>query len=249
MRRRNKPKVVWIPSTNNNSADTALGSTWQLFTVPILAATTGGPASVSEIPLVLDGPQSNPLDPTSTLSDIEESGYRLRRIVGQIFVFMAQTTINNENLYGVTAGLMVRRMGSGGGGGSLAAAVGTQEIDPDFINNSMDPWVWRRSWILSDGPIPTTAATGLTNGYFDQRSGKGPSTNYGYNSGSLRDGPFIDQKTARIVGPEERLFLDVAAQPLIIAGTALDTSVVIFTNLRVLGSMRQNIGNRRNASR
>lgn len=248
VRRRSKPKVVWIPSTNTNSIDTANQSTWQFFSLPITNPVSAGPSFVTEIPLVLDGPQSNPLDATSSLADIEGSGYRLRRIVGQIFVTMAQTNDDQtEQIYGVTAALMVRRMSSGGGGGSTGAALSQQEIDPDFINNSMDPWIWRRSWLLSNGPLPVTPGDPLTNGTFQGIFNAGPHDNFGRQGGSLREGPFVDAKTARIVGPEERLYLDVSAQPIV--GNDDDTAVICITNLRVLGSMRTNIGNRRNASR
>lgn len=248
MRRKNRPRVVWIPNTPENSVDSAGASTWSILSLAITAATGGGPSFTAELPLVLDGSQSSANTAGNTLADIESSGYRLRRVVGQVFVFMAQSgQVDTEQLYGVSVGLMVRRTGNTGGG-SFAAGSTTAAISPDDIDNSMDPWIFKRSWILSDGPISTSLSGGLSNGYFDTRSGRGPTTNYGQNASSLRDGPFIDQKTARIVGPEERLFLDVSATPLIISGTTT-TSVVLFTNLRVLGSMRQNIGNRRNASR
>lgn len=250
MRRRNKPRVCWLPPTAEFSVDDAGIQTWGTFSFPI-TATTGGRSGAAEVPLVLDGLQSSPLDPTSSLADIENSGYRLRRIVGELYVFLAQSqdpTVNpdKEDIYGVTAGLMVRRINEVSGA-SLAGA--TSQVFPDDILNSMDPWVWRRSWVLSNGPVPSTgiAGTGLTNGYFNRRSNRGPTTNFGKDAGTVWTGPHIDQKTARIVGPETRLFLDVSGSPLLASGD--DTSVVVFYNLRVLASMRPTVGNRRNATR
>jgi hypothetical protein len=249
--RRRKPKVVWLPATNTFSVDDAASSTWSLASVSITgaAAASGGVGGKIEVPIVQDGNTSDPLNPLSSLADIESSGYRLRRIVGKLYCFIAQTAPATEDLWGITAGFMVRRVdGSTGGSIAVAASAATNFnlIDPANIDNSMDPWIWRRSWLLSNY-FTGTAATPLANNIFEDVMHSGGGTNYGrgYPGGNL-EGPHVDQKTARIVGPEERLFLDVSATPII---TANDSSLVIIYDLRVLASMRTNIGNRRNASR
>lgn len=82
------------------------------------------------------------------------------------------------------------------------------------------------------------------------RTQHAPHNNFALGNGSLYTGPHVDQKTARVVGPEERLFLDVTATVLFDgAGAATTTGFLIHSNLRVLGSMRTQLGNRRNASR
>lgn len=248
MRRRTKPKVVWLPTTNTFSVDTANRSTWSVASVPA-PTTLGSNASVLEVPVVMDGNLSDPLAATASLADIESSGYRLRRIVGKVYCFVAQTNSGSdgEDLYGVTAGFMVRRVNPSSGG-SIAAATGNVSfLDPADIDNSMDPWIWRRSWLLSNG-ANTASTSPLTGVAFSDIMGSGGGFNYGVGyPGGISEGPHVDQKTARIIGPEERLFLDVSITPLLSMSQV--TSLVVIYDLRVLASMRTNIGNRRNASR
>ena len=246
MRRRTKPKVVWLPQTNALSLDTAARSTWGLASVA-LNPNGGQPASTVEVPLVIDGnPTTDPLATNASLSSVESSGYRLRRIVGKVYCFLAQTEQASEDIYGITVGFIVRRVDPNTGV-SLASATPT-EVDVGDIDNTMDPWIWRRSWVLSNGPIFSVASVApLTNIDAAQIAGKGPSTNFGTHYQSGNDGPHVDQKTARIVGPEERLFMDCSGIPIISAGTAC--SLVVIYELRFLASMRTAIGNRRNASR
>lgn len=246
--RRRKTKVVWLPGTNAFSADSAAiaapnTTTWQLQTSSIFGSIAGDHTAF-EIPVTLDGSQSDPLNATSSLADIESSGYRLRRVVGKVYILIAQS-INDDTtaVFGVTAGLMVRRTGTGGAASlaQLAPAVAGEngsELNPGLIDNSMDPWVWRRSWLLGDNGTNATNPLDVT---------QIPANNYGYQYPGPLEGPHVDQKTARIVGPEERLFLDVGVTTILTRTT--DTTIVLITDLRVLASMRQNIGNRGNASR
>lgn len=248
MRRSRKPRVVWLPTTNTFSTDTANRQVWQTNSVQ-LDNTSGNPGLCVEMPVVIDGIGSDPLDPTSTLSDIENSGYRLRRIVGKVYCFLSQTnsTTGGEDIYGVTAGFIIRRTDTAGNSLAAQGVNSNINIGPDDIDNSMDPWIWRRSWLLSNG-ANSVSSTGLKG---DEQSGflnSGPHTNYGKNAGNLQEGPFVDQKTARVVGPEERLFLDVMGSPLFI-NEGTPCFLVVVTNLRVLASMRTSVGNRRNASR
>lgn len=246
--RRKKPRVVWLPTTNTNSVDTNASSTWSVVSAGITGAAnaSGAPATVIEVPVVMDGTASDPLSATSSLADIESSGYRLRRIVGKIYCFIAQTALASEDLWGVSAGFIIRRSDPATGG-SQASSTGQDQLDPANIDNSMDPWIWRRSWLLSNYFTGSGSITVNQNRLEDLIHSNG-GNNYGraYPGGNA-EGPHVDQKTARIVGPEERLFLNISATPIITSST--DTSLVVIYDLRCLASMRQNIGNRRNASR
>jgi len=249
--RRRKPKVVWLPPSNVNAAGD--GSTgWSFASSTPFDGSTIGTVGAIEVPIVQDGNQSDPLGATSSLADIELSGYRLRRIVGKLYVFIGVSQDQAHGptgLYGVSAGFIIRRVDPGSGG-SLAAAVpqtNFEEINPSHIRNASDPWIWRRDWILNDGffdPFTNTVPTTR-----DIQAIQGSSTSNfskNYPGGNL-EGPHVDQKTARIVGPEERLFLNISAEALF---TGFPNQVLIaIYNFRVLGSMRSNIGNRRNASR
>jgi len=237
MSRRTRPRVVWLPGTNANSVGGGAAGTEdnhvQTMFVSLASPVSAGDSSVGEIPLVIDS-QDDVLDPVTSLSDIENSGYRLRRIVGKIFLrYEPEGAVDSPERVLVTAGIIVRRSDAVTG---ISYAVGTANatlVNPQFIHNDGDPWVWRRSWIFKQ-----TRVTDL-----NIEAG----SNYGFNAGSVADGPHVDAKTARIVSSEERLFLDVGV-------LALDSSndsgvVVVHADLRCLASMRTSAGNRRNASR
>lgn len=244
MRRRIKPKVVWLPSTNNNSIGTAgnpNSSQYQVAFTNFASDSTGNKGQI-ELDVVKDGSQSDPLSATSSLADIESSGYRLRRIVGKIYCLIpgnsnAPTTNLGATILAVTAGFMIRRVNQQNGI-SVANAASPQLVDPGLIENGMDPWIWRRTWLLGDN-------TNIPVGEILM-----PSTNFGQDyPGGIAEGPHVDQKTARIVGPEERLFLDLTATVVVQGDLGSVNQLFVVTDLRVLASMRTNVGNRRNASR
>lgn len=269
MRRRRKPRVVWLPQTNANvlSVDGS-GNTDTVFNLTVFSA--GGPtgtSSVSEIPLVLDA-QTAVEDTGATLADIESSGYRLRRIVGKIWVECGQTALGSTTSGGtatplsaiVTAGIIVRHARTDTGASTaIGAGTSIHEVNPALIINTGDPWVWRRSWIVGNrwakgnvqslsgltGPL---AGTGTA--IFDPLNDV-PENNYMNYAGGNADGPHVDQKTARVVGPEERLFLDISATILGEAAVTETTplTIAVITDLRVLGSLRTSSGNRGNSSR
>jgi len=233
--RRRKPKVVWLPPTNANSINGDVNSGIHEF---IIDAASNQPTN-AEIPLVIDA-DDDPLDSTTTsLSDIENSAYRLRRIVGKIFVSvnqLADATVAKAFI--VTAGLMVRRSDPATGQSlALIGAGSLNFIGPQELRNYGDPWIWRRSWTVYNNL--STGQPGVPDGN-PTNSAHGP---------AVADGPHVDQKTARIISSEERLFLDVEVAPIGLVGDQVNTELIVLADLRVLASMRPSQGNRRNASR
>lgn len=233
--RRNSPKVIWLPLTNANSVDAVdFASGWNIATFG--TGTVPGDTTSTELPIVLDGQNASVLDAQAGLSTITGNAYRLRRIVGKLYVFVAQVE-GSTGTYGITAGFIVRTTDPLTGG-SQASSTGTSEIAPSHIDNLGDPWIWRRSWVLANNGDagPTTIADI-------------PGQNFGAQYPGSQEGPHIDQKTARLVAPEHRLFLDVSCTVLLGGAVVNPPQVVMFYELRVLGSLRSTIGNRRNASR
>lgn len=115
------------------------------------------------------------------------------------------------------------------------------------MENNPDPWIWRRDWILGHGP--SEANFGQTNQNVAGRRNF-PPTNTHY--GSVRDGAHVDQKTNRVIGQEERLFLNLTAYVLPLNDAdRLRSLPFLYINFqyRALGSVFTNSGNRRNASR
>lgn len=229
MRRKTKPRVVWLPPDQSLAIASDPDSGYSSAIVSVSAAV---PSAVTEMPLVIDSQQ---FPATSSLSDVENSGYRLRRIVGKIFIigdaFDDETTIEAVL---VKAAIIVRRTASDGSTSLAIGATPNDAANPSKAENWPDPWIWQRTWILGNPNIPPLGPQLPTSNVFL----------------TTEAGPHVDQKTARIIGPEERLFLDVSATALFFSGVAeLTQDIQIVTDLRVLGTMKNNAGNRRNASR
>lgn len=174
----------------------------------------------------------NPLTAANTLADINESGYRLRRIVGKFWPFLDQLAGDQTPGVIVTAGFIILRTDPAGG--TAQNPVNAAYATNDIINTE-SPWIWRRSWCLinfaSSNATPQFSAQALAFG------------------GGNADGPHIDQKTARIVGPDERLFLVVTATTIGPSDPQAGNPLTYVWDVRVLASMRSNVGNRGNASR
>lgn len=230
--RRKSPRVVWLPPNDGftPNPNPTLGINSFALDISMAAPTVTG-----EIPIVIDS-DDDPLSPTTSLSDMESSGYRLRRIVGKIWVLGdPDDEESNIDAIAICAGIMVRRTDPTSGA-SLASG-NSSLTNPAEINNASDPWIWRRSWLIA----------GQNGGPFD---GLLPHTNFGQEGSSALDGPHVDQKTARIVSSEERVFLDVSANVIFGAGQGeIINSTRIISEFRILASMRTSSGNRRNASR
>lgn len=244
MRRRRKP-VVWLPQDINNRIGIAPAIATDVrqsadFILAVTGNALGVLPDVGVIPLVKDGTPVGGLavNTDASLSDIENSSYRLRRVVGKIVVAVGQgiaTDDTDPTQFKITVGLIVLRVAQNDA--PLQAAV---TYDVTSLANTMDPWMWRRSWCLSDRS-PGQALT--PNIRF-------PISNVENYSGGNNDASHVDAKVARIIGPEERLFLVATVQGLDGQSAAPNPGLVLFIgDLRCLGTMRSSQGNRRNASR
>lgn len=261
--RRRKPRVVWLPPDPYNRIEfynqagqpitgpDQLAIGWAKVNMP-----SGGPGAtqVTIVPLVADLPAAQDAviglgnfsaitaKPAYTLADMYDSGYRLRRIVGKIAWCQEQVVGSNDPQQGtpasnfmLTAGIIVLKSSTTGVPNDPA------EGSPDFIQSQENPWVWRRSWICTN-----YAQVGALQGYY-QTWGNISSENGAYN---VREGGFIDQKTARVLNQDERLFMALQYSPIDGDASAISgIGVQVVWNLRFLASLKTNIGNRRNASR
>lgn len=243
MRRRRKPRVVWLPPDSNNrlganpAASGLQAGAFDFFLDILGPGSVAGDNVTGYVAVNSDIPppefQFSGLNAVS-LSDIESSGYRLRRVVGKIYVslFQGLTAIGDIPQVLITVGLIVLRCDPSGA--PLSAAT-PGSYSPAMINSWMDPWIWRRSWMMTN----FVEAAGIGLPAFPETNCNEP--------GSL-DGPHIDAKTARRIGPEERLFL-VANAMVAKAGDGGNAHVSITGELRCVASLLTSTGNRRNASR
>lgn len=234
-RRRRRPAVTWLPHVEFFQDTPTLGYIAASSTV---SATAGG-VSTTLYSLVLDYPSEANRANNPSIADFEGSGYRLRRIVGKFFASMDNNQLAPPATKPVAAllcvGFIVLRVDDTGAP-LLAATPGN--YSPIHLDNTADPWIWRRSWVLNNDFSNQAAAT--------QNLYQFPRTNCDY--GSVQDGPHIDQKTARRVSKEERLIMVVSTANI---GVGADNPGFItwLLDYRILASPLKAMGNRRNASR
>lgn len=255
MRRRRKQRLTWFPTlgTQQDAVIGTFGDNPSGRAFSLLGIATTGPAVTAETELTFDEPSDTQVEflglvnpsllNTMGLSAWEMNSWRLRRIVGKMF---AGCTINDNQeptpapaaLF--TAGIIVR---------SVDDETGTPEIggaaaNPANLRNIRDPWIWRRQWILSSA-FSGQGTSGVVDAFLSF-----PRTTADY--GSVMDGPHLDQKCNRVIGPQERLILNVSAVALPIphnsAPTGNNIEVHGYFDYRLLGSLMRST-NRRNASR
>lgn len=238
-----KPRVVWLPTFGDSAY--AEGGGFGQATGIRLSTTHGsggsGPGIIYDaVAVTWDGGDSSAAaqDFGSTehsLADfVQGQSYRLRRIVGKFWCGTDIQTASNINALQVAFGFIVGRADSNG-----SLQTDFNNVNPLYQDSADDPWIWRRSWLLGAGSYGSTVQWGNL-----------PLTNQAV--GSAVDGPHIDQKTARLVGPDERLVCIMAARVFSTHDDAAPTGNVRvsgFLDYRILASMRSNVGNRRNASR
>lgn len=258
-RRRTKPRVAWLPVLGTSAGIEGVD--------PLYGGESSLVGDTNEIqwdaqPVTFDQAASaevvqqntglTGLYPRTLADLVSGNAYRLRRLVGKCNVFVASATgatAQNERIpfVEVGAGFIVCKTDDDG----------NPTTDFNFVNplqqdSAEDPWIWHRRWLLGTTPGYEVWADprGATSIGAYSASGQQPSTNAGF--GSAVDGPHIDQKTARVISPSERLFFVWALKgwdPYALATTEAAVSVQVFWHVRVVGSLRRMGGNRRNASR
>lgn len=243
MAKRRAPRVVWLPPDRFNGIGSTPGSGATVGTQTgvkrVLTTIPGGAGSAHTevIPVVQDSVTETGLIVTGSLADYEQSAYRLRRIVGKIFVGLHQVAVEGASTeVVVTAGLIILRTHDVLGQ-TVPLNATTEEYSTQMLMNWADPWIWRRTWVL--GNIPQETAVGGFPFYSETNTS---------GSGSAVDGPHVDAKTARIVGPEERLYLVITGAS-VNGDPQVNQQLDIIFELRALATMRSSQGNRRNASR
>lgn len=257
-RRRRKPRVQWLHTPGGLLVQNAVAPLAKVLENPqpieIAFGTLPGAPVTFTAPMVIDNPIAETVQGASlgtyqnlALNQLNEFGWRLRRIVGNIFV--GCTLENNQAAArspGVlfSAAIIVLKVDDTGQ--PTAAGAG---LTVGALENETDPYVWRRDFILSAG-----AAAGAGSSPIWTAINAFPRSNVDYGT---KHHIAIDQKTARRIGPEERLFFIGTAwelpldQATNIGGEQSTTDITVYVNVpyRVLGTVITVAGNRRNASR
>jgi len=256
-KRKRRPRVVWLPVLGTNYSTDSEDDSWGngiADTIEVSGTTGKIVTQVQAVTFDYSDEASFEMGTyeRSLHTLVTGNAYRLRRIVGKFFC--SAVPVNNALAalpsIEVAAGFMVNRTDPSGN--LLLSAADQEEAGPLAQDGAEDPWIWRRKWLLTAMPKAAAfAATSIANiaslntllGF----QGQFPQTNVEY--GSVADGPHIDQKTARVISSQERLYFWVQSRCVNPLSTVNNATLLWSLDLRLLASLRSNQGNRRNASR
>lgn len=242
--KRRKARVLWLPTYGSTAAegDDAIGVAGQI-------VLTAGASDIrwDAFPVTYDYSESAPGITNKNLHDLTSgNAWKLRRIVGKAFLWNTFTFASSEQvppLIDCAVGFMVCRTDDEG----EIPTTNFDEVNPLAQTSAEDPWVWRRRWLLG---IPGFGGYGGGNVLGVQAAGF-PASTAGY--GSVADGPHIDSKMQRLIQREQRLYCVIAARAWSsLSGNTPGSPAPILQYLidyRLLGTMINQAGNRRNASR
>jgi len=253
MRRRKRPLVNWLPVPGvapqaGNNDNRVNGFTFAL-TVPATDAANGG-INTAVTPITFDQPGEQRFQAAvaagvlPSLKDyVQGSGYRLRRIVGKCFAAFSRLAVQGQTKPPAAvfaAGFIVLKVDPDTG----TALDADTEYSPLEAKNVEDPWIWRRTWLFgANDHFGDGSETDRTFSDFEPNN-----SNYG---GGVADGAHIDQKTARIIGTDERLFFIISTHKVpLLTDYDNDSLIVGYLDYRLLASIvSRSSTNRGNSSR
>lgn len=228
-RRRRRKKYTWFPNIGSSAVLELVDPFQQL----LFQVTLPPDGSITTLvnPVTIDTPlEGTDISADDQLSEIIGNDYVIERIVGKVFLSCDQPADDSPAaIFPKTAliacGFFVARANDSGSGGGLSTPIGsatpqerTANYGPLSLDTVREPWMWRRTWILSTGRasaaagpaknVPFSPLLDLTGG----SSSFPPTTNI--EAGSALDGPHIDVKSVRRVRQDERLWFAVSARVL-----------------------------------
>jgi len=247
--RRRKPRVVWFPTFGNSLAAEGVSPSQGYHETDEISVEWNFTHTLDAFPLTWDESTSEQNDQQQGFGDarslqdyVSGKEYRLRRVLGRLFLGCgpkpgASQANPRVAIVELAAGLIV---GKTDDTGALISSP-----NPLRQDHATYPWIWHRKWLLRNGS---------TNQSGTQTTGAQYTFLPGHNAlyTSYDQGPYFDQKTARVIKQEERLFMMLATRMIVQAdpaGTA-ECFISVDFDYRLLGSLRAGgVGNRRNASR
>lgn len=205
-------------------------------------AANGTSLAIAPIPLLFDLPSEELVPGNNSMGAYTQNDYLIKRIVGKVFATRVQVQVATDSA-GIlfAAGIFIARaedLDSSGGNaqpiGSGSAAQTVDNYSPLRAENIQEPWIWRRTWILSN-VLSTGAGAAIGAGVFPRSTAE---------YGSVADGPHVDAKTGRRVRDGERLWFVTAARNWPLNNTAGTPSVSSLIqghfDYRILGAPRRN---------
>lgn len=228
MRRKRRTRYTWLPGDGTSVSSGGVTQDVVGFSLQTNLGTGADSALSSGLVtgVIADFP---PLEDQTGTSMADELGseYLLKRIVGKVFVEATQqgivgttttVTLGDQNTALVSCGFFVApfaydpttRQPDINQPVGISGDPHITPYNPNLIQVIREPWIWRRSWLLTPGGSVgawqfTETQQQLTLGD-GQNLGSGtfPSNNTAYPG--VLDGPHIDAKTARRVRKHERLW-------------------------------------------
>lgn len=270
MRRRRRAKYTWFPIIGS-AGPAETDDNWSTLN-GLFRVEANGTTFVAINPIVPDVPlEGDDIDTSAGGQLVQAIGqeYIVKRIVGKAHLGVSgplddpPTTIFPKTVL-IGMGIFVARANDrqvGGGQntpiGSATAAERIENYSPLSEDVIREPWMWRRTWVLSTGrgqggaaaagPQFGIVANGADVSFVQHIQAGAPKTNAGY--GSALDGPHFDIKSARRVRTDERLWLAIATRSLdqefsgAVPTQALDGGpgggVALVFDFRVLGALRK----------
>lgn len=244
--RRRKTRYTWFPQIGAQGS-TPGDDTTLIRVQPTAVASTGDPSDPILFPVIPDAPNDTPATNAEHLSDFIASEYVLRRIVGNYYVgapsFINTVTQDVVQSYAIAVGFFVARCDDEAAGftspiGATTVAERRQNYGPLAVQTTREPWIWRRTWVLSPRLFQATTGAPAQATTTGVAAGNYPANNY---TGSVAEGSKVDAKTVRRVRGDERLFMAVQSQILEVDSPS-GSGLVLgdhFMDLRFLGALRK----------
>jgi len=235
MARRRRSRYTWFPIVPTFVGESTTGVAWYntaTIISPDQGSTLGPPVA---IPVLSDQDiqvSQATQDPISLRDRVEGKDYAIERIVGKIWASVSQEVAEDPGHYVAMATLFCAALAVLPVDDDGNPDISSSDYDPLEANNTMQPWIWRRTWTLYNNlAVPV------------EPQAQGPRSIGEY--GSVMDGGHLDAKSARRVRREQRLFVIFQATTLQNAVNGGDpnqprsTTLSYGYDLRVLGAMRR----------
>jgi len=224
-RKRRRSGGTWLPVLPTFIGEADEGYTWYESTLSLV--NTVGSFDRQAVPLVTDATPNVDAAQAGinhSLRDlVEGQEYVLKRAVGKVWGSLDQSSegsgVSRIILCMALAVLPVQDVAP------TAPAIPDDDWDPLLAQNTMSPYLWRRTWVLSNNVLSSQTM------FFPNSTG-------GY--GSVMDGGHLDTKgTNRRIRKEERIFILTSAMVQDAVGTGGAGGVLWGYDLRFFGAMRR----------
>lgn len=224
VRRARRSRGTWLPPTPTVLGENPNAVTWFQGTLTVQNAL--GADDQAAIPLITDetlNPGEGQLGGRTLRDIVEGQSYVLQRAVGKFWGALGQDADIDVGRVILCAALAVLPVDDAS---PSSPAMDAQDWHPLYVQNAMAPFLWRRTWVLSNN-------VHSSNQFFY------PNSTAAY--GSVADGGNIDTKgTARRIDKEQRLFLLLGVQVLESLGVGVEIANIGYGyDLRFFGALRK----------